>query len=278
MSDQANIQQNINNIVPELNNTSSSSIVNRIISVVDSGLSVVELEISNSEQTIENAARSLRVMGKQFYIDTALQFQYGSALTIINPDTLQYGYNPVDTTKQIIKQIAISTNDSGQITIKAAKMNSDGYIEQLADAELLSFADYMGAFTPLGMQIQTVSSEPATLNCTSLYIRYSKEYSFSVIQSALPNIFLMFQSQLRGDDPLYVNDIETAIKSIDGVRDAYFNGIQISDPSEEEPISPTNGIIEIPAGYFNFAQNLVDLTNINPAEPTGTNDIYMIAV
>ena len=278
MSDLANIQQNIQNILPELNNTSASSVIGRTISAVDSGLSVVELEISNSEQTIENAARSLRVMGKQFYIDTALQFQYGSALTVVNPDTMAYGYNPVDPTKQIIRQVAISTNDSGQIVLKAATMNSDGYIEALTASQLSSFSDYMNAFTPLGMQMQTVSSAPATLNCTSLYIRYSKEYSFSVITTELPKILLSFQSQLRGDDPLYVNDIETAIKSIGGVRDAYFNGIAVTDPSEEEPISPTNGIIEIPAGYFNFAQALVELTHLNPAEPTGQNDIYLIAV
>lgn len=276
MSEAGNIKSFIKAIVPELDNTSSSSIVGRIISTVESLLGVVELEISNSEQTVENAARTLKVMGKQFYIEKSLAFQYGSALTVIDSQTGTYGYDPVDTSKQIIKQVAISTNENGQILLKVAKTNEEGYIVQLSNSELQSFDDYMDTFTPLGMQMQPASSPPAVLNCSSLYIRYSKEYSFSVIQEELPKIFISFQTQLRGDDPVYVNDIEAAIKSIDGVRDAYFNGLKAVE--NESEITPENGVLVIPAGYFNFAEDLINLTNLNPGSATGTNDIFTEAV
>lgn len=86
----------------------------------------------------------------------------------------------------------------------------------------------------------------------------------------------LFQAALRGDDPLYVNDIESVIKSAPGIRDAYFNNISVTDSSEKEPITPVNGQITIPAGYFNFARELVEMQSVNPVEPTGkTTSIYL---
>lgn len=272
------IRINLQKIAPVLNNTSASSIVNRIISTVASVLNIVKLEISNSEQTVESSARSLKVMGRQYYIDTALAFQYGASLTIVDPQTYRYGYATINPDQQIIKQLAISSTDNGLIVMKVAKIDNDGYITPLLAGELQSFLDYMNSFLPLGFQMQITSAEPAVLNCTSLYIRYSKEYSLSVITQQIKDVFLSFQAYLRGDDPLYVNDIESAIKSAPGVRDAYFNNISVTDSSKEDPITPVNGQITIPAGYFNFARELVEVQSVNPVEPTGKNDIYISAV
>lgn len=272
------IRINLQKIAPVLNNTSASSIVNRIISTVASVLNIIELEISNSEHTVESSARSLKVMGRQYYIDTALAFQYGASLTIVDPQTYRYGYATINPDQQIIKQLAISPTDNGLIVMKVAKIDNDGYITPLLAGELQSFLDYMNSFLPLGFQMQITSAEPAVLNCTSLYIRYSKEYSLSVITQQIKDVFLSFQAYLRGDDPLYVNDIESAIKSAPGVRDAYFNNISVTDSSKEDPITPVNGQITIPAGYFNFARELVEMQSVNPVEPTGKNDIYISAV
>ncbi|WP_417007968.1 hypothetical protein [Alistipes putredinis] len=236
------------------------------------------MEISNSEQTVESSARSLKVMGRQYYIDTALAFQYGASLTIVDSQTYRYGYATINPDQQIIKQLAFSSTDNGLIVMKVAKIDNDGYITPLLAGELQSFSDYMNSFLPLGFQMQITSAEPAVLNCTSLYIRYSKEYSLSVITQQIKDVFLSFQADLRGDDPLYVNDIESAIKSAPGVRDAYFNNISVTDSSEEDPITPVNGQITIPAGYFNFARELVEMQSVNPVEPTGKNDIYISAV
>lgn len=272
------IRINLQKIAPVLNNTSASSIVNRIISTVASVLNIVKLEISNSEQTVESSARSLKVMGRQYYIDTALAFQYGASLTIVDSRTYRYGYATINPDQQIIKQLAISSTDNGLIVLKVAKIDNDGYITPLLAGELQSFSDYMNNFLPLGFQMHITSTEPAVLNCTSLYIRYSKEYSLSVITQQIKDVFLSFQAYLRGDDPLYVNDIESAIKSAPGVRDAYFNNISVTDSSKEDPITPVNGQITIPAGYFNFARELVEMQSVNPVEPTGKNDIYISPV
>lgn len=272
------IRINLQKIAPVLNNTSASSIVNRIISTVASVLNIIELEISNSEHTVEHSARTLKIMGRQYYIDTAVAFQYGSSLTIVDPQTYRYGYATIDPTQQIIKQLAISSTDNGLIVLKVAKVDDEGYIARLTSDELQSFSDYMNSFLPLGFQMQITSAAPAILNCTSLYIRYSKEYSLSVIRQQIGEVLLSFQAALRGDDPLYVNDIESAIKSAPGIRDAYFNNISVTVSSEEEPITPVNGQITIPAGYFNFARELVEMQSVNPGEPTGKNDIYISPV
>lgn len=174
--------------------------------------------------------------------------------------------------------MAISSTDNGLIVMKVAKIDNDGYITPLLAGELQSFSDYMNSFLPLGFQMQIASAAPAILNCTSLYIRYSKEYSLSVIWQQIGEVLLSFQAALRGDDPLYVNDIESAIKSAPGIRDAYFNNVSVTDSSEEDPITPVNGQITIPAGYFNFARELVEMQSVNPVEPTGKNDIYISAV
>ncbi|MEG0899035.1 MAG: hypothetical protein RSF40_04910 [Oscillospiraceae bacterium] len=237
---------------------SNASIWERIADVFASVISIVRLEISNSENVISVTSRSIKVMGKQFYIDTALAFQYGDNLTIVDDKTMRYGYASVDVSKQIIKQVAISNPQNGLVSIKVA--TSDGSnVKKLNDTQLQSFTDYITAYTPIGIRIETYSTNPAVINCSALYVHYDNSYSLATIKSEMQTVLRSFQLQLRGFSPLFVNDIERKIQSINGVRDAYFNNISVMDASTSVPITPVDGVLDIPSGYFNFTSSIINL-------------------
>ena len=100
------------NILPNLN-SSASAIWTRFVDVFSTIIDILTGEIGRSNTIIETAARSLRVMGQQYYIDKALAYQEGDDLVVVNDETLAMGYAEIDTSKQIIKQVYTSVPDNG---------------------------------------------------------------------------------------------------------------------------------------------------------------------
>lgn len=258
-----NILGRINQGVPELDNTSVSSIWRRMAAVFSSVIDIVNLEMRRSQDIVEYAARNLRVMGKKFYIDTALAYQDGDPVVVVDPDTLREGYSTIDPSKQIIKQVAVVTPETGQIVMKVATTDSDGKLIPLNTTQLQSFQSYIRHFTPLGIEITVVSSEADTIDAARLYIRYNAEYSLTAIQTSLHDMLISFQTSFNPDVPLFVNDIEAAIRQIPGIRDAWFEGIQAIYNSAGSVIrvDPENGVLTLNAGYFNFDEDIYDWTS-----------------
>lgn len=250
------IVEKIKAACPELTNTSNASIWQRMAQAISSVFNVMELDMKNSEAVIEYSARNLRVAGKQYYIDMALAFQYGDSIIELDPLTCKYGYKDIDPSKQIIKQVAIRVDaQNGVINMAVCKQAGQGNTQNtpLSAEELEAFKSYVSALSPLGIAINVLSSVPSVVSATKLFIRYINSYSLTAIKSDVKQMLVSAQTSLVGDSPIYVNDIETSLGSIQGVRDAYFQNITC------DGIEPTNGYFIPASGYYNFDAVLYDL-------------------
>lgn len=251
------IRQSIQNIAPSLSNTSTSALWNRIASVFAAVIDTTTLNMSNSEEVIRNTALNLRVAGEQYYVDKALAFQEGDSLVIVDPSTYRYGYATIDESKQIIKQVTVSAvPSSATVNVNAAKQDSDGYNVALSETEAASLQNYLQRLAPLGISVKVAKIDAVSeVTAQRLFVRYYKSYSLPVIQQAVKSALISTQGMLVGGDPIYVNDLESALKAIDGVRDAWFNNLTY-DGSRQ----PTNGIITPKSGFFNFSDALTELS------------------
>ena len=251
------IVANIGKVVSVLTNASNSAIWRRIAAVFAETINTVLLNQSNSETVIENEARTVRVMGKQYYIDTALAFQSGDNLVVVDQSNYAYGYEVVDPAKQIIKQVTVRVDANKNVVImNVCTQDENDNNAALTEEQLSEFINYMNAKSAFGISIMISSPTPSIITTSQLYIRYLDTYSLTQIQNGIKDVLITTQGALLGDSPVFVNDIESALAAVPGVRDAYFVGITC-DGAE-----PTNGIITPTSGYFNFSEDLQSLTDI----------------
>ena len=64
--------------------------------------------------------------------------------------------------------------------------------------------------------------------------------------------------QRRTTNVLYINDIEGYISGLNGIKDAYFSEVKVSQDGDST--TPQDGKIVLNPGYFNFDPNLYDFT------------------
>lgn len=251
------IRAAISTLIPELNNTSSSSILTRILQVFASVVDTILLNISNSEQVIETSARTNRVAGAQYYIDKALAFQYGDSLVVVDQSNFQYGYNTIDESKQIIKQVAVTPDvNAAEIDVSACTQDGDGNNVLLTEDQTQSLQNYLQQLAPLGIGINVLTPDAiSTITATALYIRYNQSYSLTTIKQQVTSVLVSTQRMLIGYQGIYVNDLESALANIDGVRDAYFDNL-----TYDSGTSPANGVITPKSVFFNFDPSLLDLS------------------
>ena len=181
---------------------------------------------------------------------------------VVDPSKYAYGYETVDPAKQIIKQVAIRVDaQKNVINMHVCTQDANGNNVALTAEQLAEFSNYMTAKSAFGISMMISSPTPNIITTIQLFIRYLDTYSLSQIKNSVKEILITTQGTLLGDSPVFVNDIETALAGVPGVRDAYF--VDITCDGAE----PTNGILTPASGYFNFSaalQNLTDIVVFNP--------------
>lgn len=262
MSTFSDIKERVQTLIPSLTNDSNASIWTRLCQVFAGVIDATNLNCANSERVIENSARTLRLAGRQYYVAAALEYQEGDDLVLVDPATYRYGYAEVDTSKQIVKQVALIYNSATRfITMSVATIDADGQVTPLTETQLAAFASYIEFRTPLGLALEVVSNTPSVVDATMLTIRYDDAFSLDNIKTQVQQVMINQQAIIRGSSPLYVNDIEAAFRSINGVVDAFFTNpytYESSSPSQTTPAS--KGILKSQTGYFNFSQGLQELS------------------
>lgn len=265
------IKARVQRVIPELNNTSNTAIWSRMADVVGHVNDVTLLEGNRTQIRVENAARNLRTTNKQYYIEIALAFQFGDDLVIIDEETQREGYAVVDPTKQIIKQVSVSTPSPAYIKMTVATTDANGNLIPLTAEQLTDFRGYLARMTTAGIIVTTTSSPADVFMTDKLYVTYRSDYSLTNIQTALRTTLQNFQLILNTDSPLYVNDIENALREIPGIRDAYFDNPRVTYTDIMGVLQTeyaVDGVIPLNAGYFNFDANIYDFTkNITQFEP-----------
>lgn len=251
------IWENVQRLIPSIN-TSNAGILRKIAEVVGTVLDIVRLEILRSEETISAAAKIARVTSEAWYVEKAYAYQQGDQVVVVNEATQELGYATIDATKQIIKQASIGATEEGLYYINVATSDANNNVVSLTQDQLNAFGAYYRNFWGVGAQIQAVSNPPAVLSASKLYIRFDKAYNLDTIKSSVNTGLHDLQMQRRTTNVLYINDIESYISGLNGIKDAYFSEIKVSQDSGIT--TPQDGKIVLNPGYFNFNPNLYDFT------------------
>lgn len=245
----------IQRIIPSLN-TSNAGLFSRIAQVVGSFIDIVRLEMLRSEQTVQQATKIARITTQQYYVDRAYAYQSGDRLVVIDPATQELGYATIDETKQIIKQASIGTVSLGIFNLNVATADANNNIIPLTTAQLTAFRNYYLNFRAVGVDITVASNAPAIFTATNLYIRYYKTFNLDDVKQRITKALHDIQVTRRTSNILYINEVETALNNLEGIRDAYFNEVRITNGAST--VVPEDGKVVLETGYFNFDPNLYD--------------------
>lgn len=239
------------------NNVSAASIYGQIANT----LGIIEFnttqEINNSEAIITNILIGQQGLGKPtYYTSNALAFQYGDNVivnTAINPvydaPYLNYIYDPVDTTKQIVKQAAFGMVASGnniQLFLKIATLNTTtGLLEPLSTPQLSAFSSYFLLFEIPGLPINIINAAANILNFNWVATYYAS-YDLPTIQTGIATNFTNFATSFQFNGEFFCGDLENYIKTnVPGIRDFYLSGTTVDGV-------PFAGSTTLSSGYFNY--------------------------
>lgn len=251
------IWENVQRLIPSIN-TSNAGILRKIAEVVGTVLDIVRLEILRSEETISAAAKIARVTSEAWYVEKAYAYQQGDQVVVVNEATQELGYATIDATKQIIKQASIGVTEGGLYYINVATSDANNNVVPLTQDQLNAFGAYYRNFWGIGAQIQAASNPPAVLSADKLYVRFDKSYNLDTIKNSINTGLHDLQMQRRTTNVLYINDIESYISGLNGIKDVYFSEVKVSQDGDST--TPQDGKIVLNPGYFNFDPNLYDFT------------------
>jgi hypothetical protein len=229
-------------------NDSDAAIYNKIAEsfglIIDSTLT----ELSNSETEIFNIINTQRYGKSGYYTGKALAFQFGDNL-VIDPVTFDYIYATIDPIKQIVKQAAFE-DISSQLFLKIATLNTlTGLLEPLTVAQYNAFVNYFTVFEIPGLPVTFINIPGNVLYFNAIATFYAT-YDLPTLQTNLLNALNTFRSSFTFNGTFYDGDLEQYIKTnVPGVRDFFINNTLIDG-------APFSGSISLPAGYFNYVNNI----------------------
>lgn len=230
-------------------NPSANGIFKQIASALSVTIDNTTTEIANSENTINEIINSQRYGKSGYYTSKALAFQYGDSL-IEDSSTLDYIYENIDATKQIIKQAAFE-DISGNLYLKIASEDSSGNLIALTAAQLSAFTNYFTTFEIPGLPVSIISSDGNELsfNCK---ITYYATYDYASIVSNIQNALTSFKQSFAYNGVFYSGDLESYLKNnVSGLRDVYVYNTTIDG-------SIFDGNTSLDSGYFNYISSIFD--------------------
>lgn len=262
------ILANIQTAIPQLTNTSAASVFQRIIKAFSDVVNTVLTELSNTTTTIQNYVRQNRYGKAQYYVDSAMAFQYGDSLSY--DSNYQPYYATIDTAKQIIAAAAVDiTSENVEIegntyavqslSLKVATQDTNGQLVQLSDAQLKAFEDYMANFTIPGILLNIYSIAGNVIQFTTMNCVYSPQYDQQTIATNVVAAMNAFRDSMNFNSTFYPNHLEQYVRqNVSGVIDFYLAGGQMQTTSGWQPFTES---ITLPAGYYNYTTDFAD--NIN---------------
>ena len=129
---------------------SAVSLENLLFYIVAACHYVLESIFEKFTQDVEQKISRAVVASIPWYFDKAKAFQYGDAL-ILNPRTFGYEYAKVDTSKQLVKYVAV--RDRGASIEMLVSTEQNGKPTPLSDEVLTAFKHYINAIKIAGVVI-----------------------------------------------------------------------------------------------------------------------------
>lgn len=169
------------------------------------------------KQEIQAIAAAAPAGTPAWYVKKCFEFQFGDILQYINN---QYVYDPVDSTKQIIKRAAIEERADGVVVVKVAKLVSGSPVE-LSTPEKDAFTSYMQDIKFAGTRLAVISIPGDELNLV-WNIRYDPQIPLSQVQLDVANALDTYIANLPFNAAVNVNRINDALQGVPGVVDPVF--------------------------------------------------------
>lgn len=129
---------------------SAVSLENLLFYIVAACHYVLESIFEKFTQDVEQKISRAVVASIPWYFDKAKAFQYGDAL-VLNPRTFGYEYAKVDTSKQLVKYVAVRDRGASIEMLVSAEQN--GKPTPLSDEVLTAFKHYINAIKIAGVVI-----------------------------------------------------------------------------------------------------------------------------
>jgi len=152
-----------------------------------------------------------------WYQKKCFEFQYGDQLQYIDN---QYVYDPIDTTKQIIKRAAIEERADGVVVVKVAKLSGTSPMP-LTLAEKDAFTSYMKDIKFAGTRLAVISIPGDDLNLV-WDIQYDPQIPLSQIQLSVSEAMDNYVANLPFNAAVNINKINDVLQDVVGVVDPVF--------------------------------------------------------
>ncbi|WP_195594492.1 hypothetical protein [Bacteroides fragilis] len=202
-----------------------------VIFSFESLLDVFAVDISNILNSRINGTPT-------YYINALLQYQQGSEL-MMREDGLAFGYNEVDTSKQIITQASYmeshdDVNLDNKLILKVAT-GEKGKLHAVAPEELVLIQSYINRIKFAGTRIEVTSQEGDIL-IPRLSVYYDGAVMESEVYGQVEEQLNVYMLGIQFDSTIYVSDIIAAIRKAEHVTDVYI----------DEDAEPEQGIFIVP--------------------------------
>lgn len=195
-------------------------------------INVFEQILDIATVNFESIALASIVGNAEWWIAQIKAFQYSAT----NPQviTLDSNFIPryatVDTSLQIITQVAIITGANRTVIIKTAK-GLPGSLAILTSLELIALNSYIQTIQPTGVNVQGISLTSDKIAITGT-VYYNGQYPIGTIQTTVIAAITAYLADLSGSNfngNVVLSDINIQVRAVPGVEDFVISQAQGRD-------------------------------------------------
>ena len=221
---------------------SAVSLENLLFYIVAACHYVLESIFEKFTQDVEQKISRAVVASIPWYFDKAKAFQYGDAL-VLNPRTFGYEYAKIDTSKQLVKYVAV--RDRGASIEMLVSTEQSGKPTPLSDEILTAFKHYINAIKIAGVVINVrtrkadelsiavkVVVDPLKINRQGVDIASSEK----VVEHAIEN----YLADIVYGGTFNKTKLVDAIQRVDGVLDVVLGTCKYKAGDEFKEIAGNN--------------------------------------
>ena len=209
-------------------NSSKASVYNSWAYITAVTISVIDNLIDLFTVEVEERVNKSYI-GTKFYIrEKVLSFQNGDFIQLqTDLNNSNYGnfyYPTLDTDKQIITRVAVTTSVNKTVLIRVAKETDP---IALTNTEKNNLQGYVNTIFPTGVQyiVQSTNADRIKLDAKVYYEgNYSATIQDDVITS-LTNYFTNLSNSSNFGGTFYLSDLDVAIRATTGVRNILFQNV-----------------------------------------------------
>ena len=216
------LSEDYTNLTAELNTNSKVAQWRLHIYIVAVAIWTLEKLFDIYKQEVDIKADEAKPGTVKWWQNRLREFQYGDDVEIID-DAIVY---PVkDTSKQILKMVAINELNTGVVTMKVAKVDGDSF-QAIDTNEILAVQKYINTIKFAGTRTE-VKSFNADLFKADIVIYYNPLLELAVIQTNVKHAINDYLKSLNENGRFIESQLEDKIQNVTGVEDVVINALYV---------------------------------------------------